>query len=466
MSDPICASELLRWHPDGEALFILCQNTSVIEWRIYENQQKEWTHINAREMIISDDGNFLLSADNEATISVWNFSRLSLIYRVVTESDDEIVDLAFSPSSQRFYVVRGSVCNGWEPDAFLVTALALDAENWYYCCGREDGRVSIHDVVSGKRLRKLYSHGASATVLDLCWSVSGNYLVSSDDVDCVITKRLQLKPDGTWAVFPVFDCQLDEPVKQFLFSSGERFLLIMTPSDEHIWGLRTKKEVKTQRRSERQSRRWIQYPLQNDFPLCITAREVRCHKWPSLEAVHNAVITRPSPVEILPADDSGPSTGSNLQCREPSRFVSWAIPNPVNKHSILYVTLPGDDTLVSSRHSHSGLHLESVDSFDKTPGITGSKSSQPANGRCASRVAEQIRQPLGTYKTSLVFLDHADWLCTWDMLDETGHVVKHFFVPKDWLNTSESHKAMVKSHGTFFCPRYGDVAIVRNGIRI
>lgn len=79
--------------------------------------------------------------------------------------------------------------------------------------------------------------------------------------------------------------------------------------------------------------------------------------------------------------------------------------------------------------------------------------------------AEQVKHLLGLYKTSLLFLDHDCWLCTWNMQDETGQVSKHFFIPRDWLNTSTLHMAVVSSYGALFCPRYRDVAIVRNGIR-
>ena len=504
-SDPICGPELLRWHPDGEALFILCQSTSVVEWRIYEDQQREWPHISARELVVSGDGNYLLSSDNTGTVSVWNLPRLGLVYRLVAASDDYIADLAFSPGAQRFYDVRESACNVWEPDALvrvdeqdmdedsqssaggttilseptisrfgadgqLVTALALDGHDRYYCRGEEDGRVSIHDALSGKRLRKVYSHKASAAVLALCWSDSGKYILSCDDGGFVIAKRLQVKTEGTWGVFPVFDYRLSEPIDQFLFSASEQFLLISTPSADFVWDLKAKKEVTTRRWPERQSRRWIQHPLKKDVLVWISANEVRYHKWPTLDAVENAVVPSP-PSTVLPSMD-GLAISEPKTChhdREPSRFVSWVSPNIVHRRYVLYATLPGDGSLaVSSTLSSTQLHLEFVDVLQGASqgGNDNDSNAQPFHDLCLETVAKQVKQLLGVYKMNLVFLDYDCWVCTWNMQDEKGHVTRHFFVPKDWVYTSTAHMAVVNAHGTLFCPRYGDVAVVRNGIRI
>ena len=495
LSDSICAPEMLRWHPDSDVLFVLCQDTKVVEWRIFEDQQKEWEHLNAREMIIGDDGNSLLSSDNAGTISVWNFPRLNLVYSLVNEGELS-TDLAFSPGGHRFYDIRGAVCNVWEPDALvradehdmedkssvggttivteptishfdgggqLVTALALDSRDQHYCCGREDGKVWIHDALNGKRLRKVYAHWASSTVIALIWSESGKYMVSCDDGAFVIAKRLQVKEEGTWGVFPVFDRRLDEPVSQFLFSAGEQYLLISTPTADYVWDLKAKKEIQKKQWAGRQSRRWIQHPSQRDVLVWISPAEIRCHRWPTSESVGDPVSA--SSESLLSA------SASRSHSRSPSRVsphsghprcVSWAA-TAGNGQSIVYATLPDDGSVSVSCLSHSSLHIESIDAARILQGV---EAAHPANRQCFSGVADQVKRLLGMYKTSLVFLDHDCWVCTWNMQDETGQILRHFFIPRDWLNTSTSHMAVVNSHGVLFCPRYGDVAIVRNGIRI
>ncbi|KAH6843034.1 NACHT and WD domain-containing protein, variant [Chaetomium sp. MPI-CAGE-AT-0009] len=301
-SDSLCGAELLRWHPDGEVLFVLCQNTKLVEWHILDGERKEWEHPNARDMIISDDGMLLLSSDSAGTISVWNLPRRNLVYRL--------------PRGHRFYDIRGTVCNIWEPDALvradeqdmedgssveettsvaepkiahfdaggqLVTALALDSADRYYCCAKEDGKVWIHDARSGKRLRKVYSHLALTTVTGLVWSESGKYMASCDDGGFVIVKRLQLKGEGTWGVFPVFERRVGVRVIQFLFSADEQYLLISTSLDDYVWDLKAKNEIKEQRWGRFQKRRWIQHPKQKDVLVSIDPSQIRCYTWPTLE---------------------------------------------------------------------------------------------------------------------------------------------------------------------------------------
>ena len=181
---------------------------------------------------------------------------------------------------------------------------------------------------------------------------------------------------------------------------------------------------------------------------------MRCHKWPTLEVVEPTAGPDLSSAPAASSDDPGISEKSAP--RDQRRCVSWASVT-ADKRSILYATLPDDSSLTMSRHSHGDLRIESVDAADtlRNGGV------QPAQG-----VAGQVKHLLGVYKSSVVFLDHDYWLCTWGPRDGPARVARHFFIPKDWLNTSTSHMAAVSPLGTFFCPRYGEVAVVRNGIRM
>lgn len=111
-------------------------------------------------------------------------------------------DVTFSPKGQRFYDTRDSVCNVWEPDALVrpdvedldgdsslaesfatiepvilhdessesqVSAFAVSPDDMHYCCGKEDGSVTIHEAIGGTKIRKVYGYGATSTVLLLAW---------------------------------------------------------------------------------------------------------------------------------------------------------------------------------------------------------------------------------------------------------------------------------------------------------
>lgn len=501
--DSICGPELLRWHPVTGSLFILCQNARVVEWRVYEHEHQEWEHISAREMVISDDGEYLLSSDYAGTISIWAIPDLNLVYRLINDGGS-VSDLAFSPISQRFYDLRGAACNVWEPDVLvrseeveedgssmggtdlvaestisqfdvggeLVTALALDAGGRYYCTGREDGRVAIHDVVTGERLRRVYAHRASCAVLMLCWSETGKYMASCDDGGYVVAKRLQVKKEGAWGVFPVFEFRLEETVRQLMFSGDERLLLVTTASGDYVWDLKGKKETAVRKWVGWRGGMWVLHPARGDLLIWVELDGARCYKWLDLKGAEGAAEDCSDDPDDPDhsnssgdSDDSGkldsPEGSAGLRSftagRGKRRRVTWASTTP-DKQSIIYATVPDDGTYTTSYLPYTDLRLHSV--AISTPQGT----SQPT--RHAPGVSARVKYFLGTHKHDVVFLDHDSWLCTWNPRDGAERIARHFFVPKDWVNTGVPCMAAVIENGTVFWPRFGEVAVVRNGIRV
>jgi hypothetical protein len=78
-----------------------------------EDKNTEHHGTSAREMVINHDGNLLLTSENAGTLSLWALPEFELMYRV--QHEEFVRDLAFSPDSQRFYDVRGTICNIWNP---------------------------------------------------------------------------------------------------------------------------------------------------------------------------------------------------------------------------------------------------------------------------------------------------------------------------------------------------------------
>lgn len=127
--------------------------------------------------------------------------------------------------------------------------------------------------------------------------------------------------------------------------------------------------------------------------------------------------------------------------------------------------------------------------------VPGSHSSSCLGFTPSDEVMRSMKLFLGVHESQLIFLDHDCWLCTWD-INAAAHQAnnepeskdfgvsfpgndiqrhdrlftvqmqaqRHFFIPMEWMNSGTSHLAKVNSHGTFFCPKQGEVAIVRNGV--
>ncbi|KAI9690720.1 MAG: hypothetical protein M1820_009872 [Bogoriella megaspora] len=478
-TDPLWATESLIWQPDGSSLLILCLDTKVVAWNIFDDQQLGYTHLQARKMAVSHDMNLLLSYDNTGTITVWSFPRLTPLYKLVSENEF-IRDITFSPDGQRIYDTRGSTCNVWEPEALVrpeeheledqssiadvsfvssepviahfdskestITALAVSSDDKYYCCGRDNGSVEIHDLLKGKRLRKVYSHSSTSSVLSLAWSKSGRFVASGDDSARIIVKRLEVKDADKWAVYPVLDVHLAEPVRQLLFNTDEKLLLVSTSSSDYVYDVKQKQQICYYRLDSQQNRFWLHNP---SYPSTVIKNSATYHQicdWRTLE------VTRT--VNVVPSTSDGhlsaPPTGH--------KPIVWAT-NAGER--IIYGTLPGEDLLGSlSCLSHHGLHLESFQLSQLDSPL------ETVTQDCIPNFASRVKRLFGAFQGKVVFLDHDYWLCTWDAELGADGIRRHFFLPKNWVNANCLQMALVNDHGSFLCPRYGYVAVVRNGIRI
>jgi hypothetical protein len=66
----------------------------------------------------------------------------------------------------------------------------------------------------------------------------------------------------------------------------------------------------------------------------------------------------------------------------------------------------------------------------------------------------------------LAFISHDYWVCTWAICDTAGlQIKKHFFLPRDWINTECLELAAVTRDGVFLCPKNGEVGIVNGGFK-
>lgn len=491
-TNAICSPESIKWR-DSSSLLVLCHDTRIFEWQIYDENLLGFDHVMAREMTVSQDGNFLLTSDNTGTISIWTFPRLSLIYRLINENEF-VRSLAFSPDSQRFYDTRGSNCNVWEPDALVrpderdvedqssvgdisayteavikedesskcqITALSCNGQDKYYCCGREDGAVLIHDAFEGNKVRKVYSHASTSSVILLNWSNSGKYIVSSDDSGRVIVKRLETKEVGKWAVFPVLDIRFREPVQQFHFNESEKLLLICTSSVDQVWELKRKKQLCQRQWDLRKYRRWINHPFNNELLIWIDPHTIRFFSWISLECSGlkndaQPLVSLHSSNSPTPVSSSAPELETLVSTSPEERIVQWVALTQDKRH-IIYETLP--NTGHASTRSEGGLHLELISTSSLQMQYPHSTTSD-----CLADLEGEVKRLIGIFQDRIVFLDHNYWICSWKVDSSVGDVRRHFFLPKDWLHASTLQMALLNSMGTIFCPKYEGVAIVRNGL--
>lgn len=436
-TDAYSAPEAAVWHPDGDSRFILYQDTVLVHWNLIEDERSEYDKTGAREMVINSDGTLLLTSNYGGVLSVWALPRFNLVYRLQVQGSDFVRDMAFSPDSQRIYDARGSMCCVWEPDALVrpddidrqadnvsstadcssaseapsepvysqdgggseVTALTYERGGEFYCCGRGDGTVSIHDMIKGKIARKVCTHGSNADVVSLAWSASGRYLVSGDDMGKVIAKRLRLKEDGRWAVFPVFETQMaDAFADQFLFSPDEKLLLISTPSRDEIWDLAAKTLVCGRTRGGEVDGQWINHPSDDTRLLFIDQHRVHIHEWRNFTnaVIHTIVTTEPAD----PMDESTPRPRENTSSDKVE-----ALSAASNLRFLVCQTSP-EPWKTRSRANRDKRAINVLLAADlRTPAPT----QEQVRHRLLPNISACAQRFLGCYRDKVVFIDHENW---------------------------------------------------------
>ncbi|KNG43938.1 nacht and wd domain-containing protein [Stemphylium lycopersici] len=111
----LSSTEALRKQADNALLYVLYQDTNIVELQLYDDHFLQHPHLKAREFTISSDNNLMLTSDHTGKISIWVFLRLSLIYQLGS-INYSVRGVVSSPDGQRLYDIRDSACNISQPE--------------------------------------------------------------------------------------------------------------------------------------------------------------------------------------------------------------------------------------------------------------------------------------------------------------------------------------------------------------
>lgn len=480
------------WHPNGSVLYVLYHDTTVLAWDLVEDSQYEFGDAGAREMAVSPVGTMLLTSDNRGSISIWGLPYFNLIYRL--QSDHFVRDLTFSVDSQRIYDVRGSLLNVWAPDVLVrlddvdtqeasrwyscdgpevipepvfaedksqqarITALACDEEDEFYCCGKDDGTVSIHETKGGERVRKVCTHSTTSEIVAIGWSSSRRFIASADDSGRILVKRLKIKDDDKWAVYPQFELRTaEESVRQLIFSPGESMMLISTGTSQRVWDLKTKSELCTTEERAGSGYMWMNHPNDESRLVCVEPDRIWVYEWETLDPAAEGEPDAPN----MQADTESPAIESPLVGTNPGRDDARAISHLVLSKSRTFLSYEVSyDRMLTPQDHGKRLYLMQVAGITPVTCTTGIRRKRLLG------IGPEVRHVLGTSHDRLVFLDYDNWVCTstigWDM----GPKRRLYFLPGDWVNDLMFTPMLVNGDGVLLCARYGEVAIVRYNGRL
>lgn len=326
----------------------------------------------------------------------------------------------------------------------LITSLVYDSSDKFYCCGTEDGVVIMYSMDDGTKIRKLTSHSSGASIIKLGWSASEKYFASADDSGRVIVKRLSppsIDAPRKWAVFAVCDIRLEDTVQQLLFSPKEEYLLMGSISTTSLISLKTKKMTCKIKRTSQEGEIWFPHPKDPTLLLSVSSAGEQAHEWSSL-----------SPVEL-----SVQSSMSRFSFGNPS----IEIPRSIQLRNRWIVL----ESLMNPEHEHHRVTKRHFDVIDLSH--VGSSMANSASPRQTILGLEHhIECLIGSFRDQVVFLDRQFWLCTWELERTHTKHKRHFFLPKDWINPLALGIIALNEHGTLLCPKNGEVAVIRGGLKL
>jgi WD40 repeat protein len=420
----------------------------------------------ASVLAASPDGTVLATGSGDGIIKLYDFETMKLLHQIFLHQQ-AIRAIVFSSSGHRFFEIRGSYCNVWEPpvlvrrqpsgddssvdisdrvvpppdlnnartygDERTVISLVPHHENDYVFCGREDGTVAVYATKTGKIVQELFIHSHNVAVDFLEWNPSQSLLASADRSGRCVVRRVSkttLKPFDVGE--PILDENPSSVLNQILMSLDGNRLLMSTSDSNLLWDTTTSTVVHCQKPVEsQQTRKWISHPDTNRL-LLFTGGSARVYDWKTLEQ-----LSRPGGISL---DKSDPTIVNAI-------FPSQS-PN---------VCLVASKRDASSRYTVS-FQLWPVKTFSLETEV--SPSATFLNG-----IAKDFKAVVGTYKSWLVYLQHGGWVCSvnLDTIVKEKFYIRHFFIPLNWHGTAVNPMGVTQK-GSIVIAVGDEVVVFHNGL--
>lgn len=449
--------------PGASLLAAAYSDGDLVLFDTFEGIVKDMTLANAQTLSCSPNGRTLASGDSSGTIKLFDFETLKLLYRIGSE-EYGIKSLAFSGDSHRLLDIRGSQCRVWDPtvlfrqdvdeehsdtvsvstvaqeieldnpeDVILITALASAGNGEVIFCAREDGSVCLYETKSGRQNQKLFSHADGVSVESLLFDNESHILTSADSSSRVMTRKLIHHQKGWDASDVMFDKRTGEVVDQLLSNKGHTQMLVCSTNIDTLYlvGPKENKMIETIKWNNRGPYRWASHPLKDDQLILITGNVLQLYKWETLQRL----------------------TGTE------GILLEGAI---LPELSIRSITPCFNDTIIATTFANSGGRNA------KSKLLLWSSSDLTETAETAAPVpkyqylADQVEYLIGAYGQRLVFLHSSGWVCSTD--SKTFEVIRHFFIPADWLSTNINLMIEVTRNGDIIFVKRDEVAVIKRGL--
>lgn len=532
------------WHPFNGQVLGIYRDGQIFKWGPMDDTHEEVRQeldATSSEITVAQSGAVFATSDVRGTVKIYDFAHMAPMYKLTSE--DIIKAVAFSPDSRRFYDLRGSYCNVWEPNCLVrmvesggavagggglggsgddnesITSSELKehrADSWSIAAATDadarstvtslaaseahaDSRPGITAVAPAREHARMVLYAKDDGTVELLDSGRQNSHVLAQSAYGIGVGPAAVAPEGRFVAYSLLNGRITVKsakislksgkliskemlvekgdvgrgiVRQVLFHrEAERLLVCGSKKLEVICF--TKDDVKTLTERELddsesdQVARWDYHPTDPALLLAVTVSCIEVYSWDDISKVRYTV-----PIDL--------SQGKGLISLLPDASqltIEEVVPSPHDKIHMATVSFEESNNKVFGFMllDTSPLHGEDAASSTILP------------VEVPETVGQRIEQPVGFLQDGrLVFLDEALWVCTTRLAaassSSSGSVLtgasadaqvaapppptikRHFFLPRDWLNSAGMALCRVQPDGTFLCPSKGELAVVRGDL--
>ncbi|KAH6680769.1 NACHT and WD domain protein [Halenospora varia] len=491
--DELARGEVIQavWLPYSSEVLGLYIEGVVFKWSPYGDDTSELS-TGASRLALSRDGNIFVTGDVHGSVKVYSTQDFTLIYQLT--SQDRVIGLAFGPDPCRFYDIRDSYTNVWEPNALMrlteqtekgsdsnsetesisqvsmvsmslsrkispVTALSSSPIGRFYCCGTEEGTVHLYELQRGK-VADLHVSKSFMSIEKMSWSNDGRYICFSDSSKRIFIKSVKLgKQSPAGAVETNIEIPMNiitkGPVIQLLFQPDSSHLLVYTSSTLSIISMASFSIVHTLEWKGAECK-WIVLPDDPTLILGVGPGTIRTLDWslaerqrlsfsngdqstfvttnlPDLDVVDRVVVTRDKKHVLVELSSSGEAS----------------------RRKVFFLLGISTLSLEESNQGNPILSLPLPPSFSSTIAI-------PLSFLSRERLV-YLSKDFSICSMQLPGLAHQNSSTNASNMKPMEDRKLLFSLPSDWINRDcLALSSIWNAERSFLCPRNGEVAVIRS----
>ena len=482
------------WHPNSQELLGIFLDSCIFKKNIVDDSYQELAEKGYPRIIqCSPDGKFFATSDMTGTIRLYDYELFTLVHCL--SSEHMVSSICFDSSSRRLYDVRENYCNVWEPatlnriseDNELLTEglgesvsvphsiTAYDqSDNGIYgrdpasamlrgtpllCTLDRNGMVRIHDFQRSHITEMTNPRDTRAISINS--SIDGRHFAISDDGNRIniysMSRQLGSSSDAVWSHKLIQRFRIAPPknnwaVQGLFLSQDMKLLVAIFRSAVQLWSLENNSLIATHvNEAPPKGHGWTMNALKSNQLLSFSPTSVTYFSWDSLEATHTVSFAS----EEIKSVETSTSTIEEV--------VEKAWNTYLEQYVLLNITRATKRDKLRRRFAI--IECCYID-----------KSSTQSEDTCSARevpipadIAKSMEWPVNILKDGrLVFIDRQFWVCTWTFTSTSKQhdVVRHFFLPQDWITTENLQLSYITPEGKLLWLREGKVIVIESALSL